>query len=430
MGPWEGVSADPSLWGHAGTPLTHLSVKEVTLRLKRLSAVARLQGAYSPAEAVAPSLWGSPPPPSAPAPGAVGALAARQQAIFAAKLARAPPAGAGRRVSDDELMAVYRQPWMGPSPPREAPAARAAARAGRHGDAPAGSQPPPQPPQPQPPGDDSTDPLQEWSGDDARPAWRKVWRRVHAKWRPRHHRCFDFLVMHAALPCGGARVPRFPAGGEGIAEAVCCGNAGCRPPGAPAPLETLQHALLECPAVRPALLWLARLWRWIDGGAGPPLTAEVWLQSSQESWQPSRQHARLWTALRTTLLCEAWRLRTRRVATGVPFAPREVVEGCVRELHAWVMADWQRAVSRVTDLPGTHASWFPGRSPAMTPMEFEVFWCPSSAIAHVTHSQAGGKPTLEFRLQVPSVEELAALGTALGAAPVGGGGAGGGGAAV
>ena len=434
VGPWESVGADPSLWGHAGTPLTHLTVKEATLRLKRLDAVARLRGAYSPAEAVAPALWGAPPPPSAPAHGAVEALAARQQTVFAAKLARAPPAGAGRRVPDAELAAAYRQPWMDPSPPRASPAERAAARAGHAAGGRAGA--PPAPPSVQGQargassyGDDSTDPL--GVGDTARPEWRRVWRRAHAKWRPRHHRCFDFLVLHAALPCGGARVVRFPVGGEGIVEAVCCSHAACRPAEGPPPLETLQHALLECPAVRPALRWLAQLWRWIDGGTGPPLSAAVWLQQDPTSWQPSQQHARLWTALRTTLLCEAWRLRTRRVATGVPFTPREVVEGCVREVHDWVLADWQRAVSRVTALPGTHASWFPGRSPAMTVVEFEVFWCPSSAIAHVSHPQAAGaKPTLEFRLQAPTADELTALEAEGGAADAAGGGGAGGTAAA
>ena len=70
-------------------------------------------------------------------------------------------------------------------------------------------------------------------------------------------------------------------------------------------LETLQHAFLECPAVRPALAWLAREWA-RGGGAAPPLTAEVWLQGSPAAaWQPARDGQRMWRLLRITLLALA-----------------------------------------------------------------------------------------------------------------------------
>jgi hypothetical protein len=107
----------------------------------------------------------------------------------------------------------------------------------------------------------------------ARPAWREAWAQVHAADRHRHHRVFAWLLMHAALKCGAAKVQFWPVGADGLAETACCGHNACRPqpalnPPAAGQLETLLHALLECSAVRPAL-WVARLWVRGDGGNPP-----------------------------------------------------------------------------------------------------------------------------------------------------------------
>ena len=79
-------------------------------------------------------------------------------------------------------------------------------------------------------------------------------------------------------------------------------------------------------------------------------------------------------------------------------------------------------------MTGTHRSWFPGREPNLTLVDFERFWCPASAIAHVIPPQgARRKPVLEFRLEVPDQEELDGLVAVPAAGGVGGGGGGGGG---
>jgi hypothetical protein len=57
---------------------------------------------------------------------------------------------------------------------------------------------------------------------------------------------------------------------------------------------------------------------------------------------------------------------------------------CVVDIRCLVLADWKRAVPRVLEMRGTHRSWFSGREPTLTLSELEVFWCPASAIAHVT----------------------------------------------
>jgi hypothetical protein len=127
----------------------------------------------------------------------------------------------------------------------------------------------------------------------------------------------------------------------------------------------------------------------------------VWLQAATEPWRPQRRHAALWATLRTALLASAWSLHQRRAATGEHFTPREVGECFVGDVRRLVWADWQRVVSDVAEMEGTHRSWFPGRDPRMTVVEFETFWCPSSVVAHVYHPQGSSTPVLDFRLRPP-----------------------------
>ena len=96
--------------------------------------------------------------------------------------------------------------------------------------------------------------------------------------RHRPHYVFQWRLLHGGLPCGAARVSHWASGADGLAEDVCCGNAACRRPltaGESATaawcLETVQHALLDCPAVRPALQWLATQWARIEGYHNRPI---------------------------------------------------------------------------------------------------------------------------------------------------------------
>ena len=415
MGAWAAVPVDPSLWGHETTPLTHYSVKDATLRMKRLRAVSQLASRYSPGEAVAPALWG-PGAPQQPARGALQTREARQAAAFLARC-RLPAAARAAAASDDQLAAIYRQPWMEPSPARPAPAQRALQR-----------QAPPGPAQ-HVLGDDCADALRPW--DPGRPTWREAWAQAHQKKRPRHHRVFMWQLLHAALPVGAAKVAFVPPGAEHAPDVACCANLACRPavPAGSTPaetwrLETLTHALLDCPAIAPALQWLARLWVRIDGAPQPPMSPDVWLQADPGAWQPHRApHKDLWCTLRVAMLAAAWSWRLRRAASGEQFGPDHVVSLWVADVRRLVMADWQVATSVCTELAGAHRSWFPGREPELDMVTFETRWCGGGVIAHVAHAPAGQPPRLEFRLE----EEAAAAGAPGGAA--GGsaaGGAGGG----
>jgi hypothetical protein len=282
VGPWATAPCDLLLWGCGCTPLPHLSVKHLTLRLVRLQALDRSPTTYSPGQAVLPALRGHTASGTAD-PNAVQALAQRQSAVFLAKLAAsqaaagaaaAAAAAAGpsrdprRRppvMTNDDFAAIYRQPWMQPSRPRAPPAQRAAQRQGLA----AGQT------QNAACRDDALDPLATRAVSPGGPVWRSAWARAHAQDRRRHHRAFAWALLHAALPCGAGRAPYLPRDADGLAAAACCGNAACRPghpanaaaPQAGVP-ETLLHALIECPAVGPALHWAADVWARIEGGAG------------------------------------------------------------------------------------------------------------------------------------------------------------------
>ena len=171
-------------------------------------------------------------------------------------------------------------------------------------------------------------------------------------------------------------------------------------------LETLQHAFLECPAVRPALAWLAREWA-RGGGAAPPLTAEVWLQGSPAAaWQPARDSRRMWRVLRITLLAAAWELRCTRDQAGVQFDAAAVARACAEAVRRLVHADWARVGNR--DLPaaaGVCPSWFPrSRQVHMEWEDFQLAWCVGGVVARADQAAApNGQPTLTFLLDASTV---------------------------
>ena len=367
-----------------------------------LSAVAALGGRYSPCEAVAPALWGS-RPDGAVDPTAVDDLADRQQAVYAAKVGARPAAGS-RGAHPPPAAGVRAPRWISllPTPPRVHVAERVASREAAAG---------PQRPTLQ---CDTADPLSKWGA--GRPAWRAAWRVLQGH-RPRPHRVFEWRLLHGGLPCGAAQVSHWAAGAVGFAEAVCCSNAACRRPpngGESDPrawcLETARHALLDCTAVRPALQWLATLWGRIEGGVEPPVTSRVWLQGDLDAWRPQRERAGLWRALRVAMMSAAWDRRMEREARGTQFGPADVAAAFVATARRMVRADWQRATSDVTDMAGTHRSWFPNaeqRAAEYDVVAFEMEWCAAGVLAHVVHGGPGERPRLEIRLVAPAAEEFA-----------------------
>ena len=171
--------------------------------------------------------------------------------------------------------------------------------------------------------------------------------------------------------------------------------------------ETLLHALFDCPAVRPAIEWVASLWVRIEGGTGPPLTPRVWLQGDPGAWRPQLEHHhQLWHTLRIAVLSAAWALRCRREARGTQFSPDDVAAACVEDMRAAVCADWRRVTSDVTRMDGVSSRLFPrarGGAAGVAPPSvaaFEVTWCGGGVVAYVAHAPSR-RPALEFRLAPP-----------------------------
>ncbi|KAI8462379.1 MAG: hypothetical protein J3K34DRAFT_501129, partial [Monoraphidium minutum] len=345
-----------------------------------------MPGLYAPCCAVAPRLWGG--AGDGPDPAEVGKIAARQLQVYAAKARGLQRVGAGgalgrrrREELDAALAPIYHAAWMDPSPPRDPPLVRAVRGAERAAAAAAQAAAAAAPTAPA--NDDCADAL---PGDgERRPQWRAVWRRARDRLLPRELRGFAWMLLHAALSCGGAQAAFWSPGQPGLADAVCCSNAACRA-AAPGgwPLETLLHALLDCPAVRPALRWLADLWPRFAGGSTPPLTAEVWLQDSPAAWRPhaaqagaeARAHAeQRWAYLRLAVLEAAWRLRCKRRRGGQQFEAADVVEDVIEGVERRVLADWQRTSPAMLDAAGTCLSWFPRRRRPMDHAQFEALWC-------------------------------------------------------
>ncbi|KAI8462822.1 MAG: hypothetical protein J3K34DRAFT_527483 [Monoraphidium minutum] len=374
-----------------------------------------------------------------PDPAEVGKIAARQLQVYAAKARGLQRVGAGgalgrrrREELDAALAPIYHAAWMDPSPPRDPPLVRAVRGAERAAAAAAQAAAAAAPTAPA--NDDCADAL---PGDgERRPQWRAVWRRARDRLLPRELRGFAWMLLHAALSCGGAQAAFWSPGQPGLADAVCCSNAACRA-AAPGgwPLETLLHALLDCPAVRPALRWLADLWPRFAGGSTPPLTAEVWRQDSPAAWRPhaaqagaeARAHAeQRWAYLRLAVLEAAWRLRCKRRRGGQQFEAADVVEDVIEGVERRVLADWQRTSPAMLDAAGTCLSWFPRRRRPMDHAQFEALWCAGGVIARLAPGAtpaAPGAVLLCFGAwRLPRASAAGGGGVAAAAAAAGGGG--------
>jgi hypothetical protein len=148
-------------------------------------------------------------------------------------------------------------------------------------------------------------------------------------------------------------------------------------------VETLVHALLDCPAVRPAVAWLAAVVGAITG-TPPPLEPDVWLVGDEGAWRPPQEARWLWDTLRCTLHATAWSLGRRRRAGGPQFSPAALVDTFVGKIERRVEADWQRVGSDVTSVAGTSPWWFRGRRVTLTLADFEERWCCGGVVASVT----------------------------------------------
>jgi hypothetical protein len=218
-----------------------------------------------------------------------------------------------------------------------------------------------------------------------------AWKRLADPTIHRPFRAAVWRAMHARLGCGAfllhARASKKLQAGRsasavgvspGLAwcEAPCC--AGC----SPRPLETISHALLLCPAVAPAIVWLREVWAALAQVPldSVPCSAEVLLADRLDSWPdaPAGKGARqLWTRLRVATLGAIWQARCERAAgrLGGPSLARRAATLALRSVVGGIQRDWARA--RGVDLasvPAMCAAWFRGFDASIPLESFKQSW--------------------------------------------------------
>ena len=148
--------------------------------------------------------------------------------------------------------------------------------------------------------------------------------------------------------------------------------------GSPA-LDTVSHALMDCPAAAPVVDWVLRLWAALTPGhPQPPRCPLLLLADQRTAWQPAEEHAEVWMTLRVTLLGCLWRCRCGRHAweeqSAAACALRASAE-VVDHLTEAMQRDWVRCKEDVRQLSEEVPSdWFRGRQHAMTTAAFLRRW--------------------------------------------------------
>jgi hypothetical protein len=152
---------------------------------------------------------------------------------------------------------------------------------------------------------------------------------------------FGVRLLHASLPCA-AMEAALRTRDECFVQCGAC-RRHVTPPLA-VPSETYTHLFLECPAYRPALEWLARLWERLTGER-PPLDAAAIITAEPASWRPADAALLpVWHALRLTVLYGIWSVRCAIDGT-VPCAA-SVVRLVVRRVTEEIQLQYRRARQR------------------------------------------------------------------------------------
>ena len=270
---------------------------------------------FSVADGQRPRLW-----PCSAGSGGLLALEQRWQALFSSRcvLLRGRDRSARRRAPEAALVTTPVMPAAAVAG-RVHPLERAAAATARRG-------------QPMEAFADASDMLLlgVLDGSVQRPSWHKAYESLGLPRLDRVTRHFGWRLLHGALHCRATAVTWCQVGTvQELRDAVCCSAQTCGGDGAlaGAQLESLSHAFLHCPVVRPAVGWFRGLWGMIVVGRVPPLDARVLLAGDHTVWDPGGGDAgaELWTHLRLLFCRAVWYLRCCRVAHGRVFTAAAVV---------------------------------------------------------------------------------------------------------
>lgn len=196
-----------------------------------------------------------------------------------------------------------------------------------------------------------------------------VWRRLDDATLHRPYRITCWRILHTCLGCNAflRHVRRSDATSPYCASPACAGHDA---------LETLTHAFLDCPAVRPVITWLCETWRLLSG-VDVPRTARLLLADDPEGWDGARAPGayQLWTRLRVATLGAIWQVRCARDRGASSFANR-AVKLAVDSVVGAIRRDWQRTHSdiRRADDGDLTRDWWSSTDVGLTLRRFRAEW--------------------------------------------------------
>lgn len=223
----------------------------------------------------------------------------------------------------------------------------------------------------------------------------QTWRRLWCCPADNHCKVLGWRLLHASLPVRAYRVAQR----GGTLPMARCQQPACLAQGRRGPYETYTHLFMDCPAARPAMTWLRRLWAAV-AGATPPDDAMVLLGDHAPSWpdyprEKARQH--LWTFLRLTVLHQIWDTRHKALP-----ADQQTAAAMVRRCIMAVVETMQRLFYRSTRRQHLieHLPLHLLTEEVLdTSLEgFMNSWCMGDALCSVVLSAGDGQPRLLVRL--------------------------------
>ncbi|KAJ9518629.1 hypothetical protein QJQ45_018689 [Haematococcus lacustris] len=373
LGPWSQVQLDPQVWGMGNTSLLVLTVKAARLRLTQLQR-ARLDPTYPASGGLWPALWG-PRPPSGAEPAQVLAVAGaghrtlEQRWLDSATLLAAQRAAGeweqqGKDVEEllpEELRAVQRAK-------RQLDAQLRPGRGGRHSsNRRAGALPAA--------GHGALDGMVDELARSAQAGqpFLEVWQELLDPTLPREHVIVAWRVLHGSLMVGAMW-------GHILKEAAAPASSACRLCQL-GPLETLTHAVLTCPSVTPAWVWVLDVYGRLTGTRPPSGDALLLLSGRPTHSEDGPFHppdAHLWLRLRVAYLGQVWRIRSLGPAAALQpqSLAHRVAQGVIFTLSSAVRRDLYRVGRDIrVGLGGAVPStWFKGRDPRLDERNFASLW--------------------------------------------------------
>jgi len=372
VGLWDSLQVDPRVWGlpargsKRAQPLLTLTVRGARRALAHAAALQKGIPGYSQEGAVYPKIW-----PEIPGPDQVHLDAAPEEQLrrmglpgMEERWRRTLEAAAANHAPD-----TFNQPpaWLDlahHAPPRPSRAEREAVR--QAGAAAAA--------------------VVEANAPAALAAgYQHVWRSLRDPTLHRQHMVTCWAALHGVLGCkaflAAVRLKGQHVGPQAVRDSAACSHPQCREaPGLV--LETLSHALVDCPAVAPAIDWLLATWAHLTGADPPPRNHAVLLLDDAAAWPggPATGTAerRLWTRLRVATLGSIWELRTERRAGGgdaeltlARAAAQRALDTVLTALHR----DWRRSRSAwFSQYPDLGRDWWRGLVDVTTEEHFRDQW--------------------------------------------------------